>query len=180
MRAFSLGVNTPRGRNPNFYIKVVSRQVIRIGNEYTFFILYANRTNTDATNVPLVIKVPNYVSVRPKFDQPFQTTQQGDNTFITLNLPKVPAISNTTQTTPQGDNTFNTPNLPKVLAISDTNGLQSLPITVKVQDPNRAHNSFRVFSFIPSPNNNVNVTVYVPDLVSGNPAYASTSPLHTH
>ena len=116
--------------SPDLYIRVVSRPIIRIGNEYTFFVLYKNRTNTDLTNVPLAVTVPDFVSIHPKFEQPVQTVQQDGNTFIVFNLPRIPATTGTDE-------------------------LLSLPISVKVVDPNQAHHLFDLiaYTFTPIPGN---------------------------
>ena len=108
--------------SPDLLIKVVDRPVIRIGNEYTFFVLYKNRTNADLTNVPLAIAVPDFVSISPKFEQPFQTFHYGGNTFIVLTLLRIPATSNTAE-------------------------LMSLPVTIKVDDPLQAHRLFDVVAY---------------------------------
>lgn len=108
-------------RFSGFYLKIVARPVIRIGNEYNFFITYANRTTTAATNVPLVLRVPNYVSLRLKFDQPMQTLVFGDYTYYVVSLPRLPAMSD----------------------------LMELPVIVKVSDPNRNNQQFAVEAVIP-------------------------------
>jgi hypothetical protein len=112
------------GFEPRFsglYLKVVARPLIRIGNEYTFFITYANRTTTAATNVPLLLRVPSYVSLRLKFDQPMRTLVFGDDTYFVVSLPRLPPMSD----------------------------LMELPIIVKVSDPTRSNQQFAVEALIP-------------------------------
>lgn len=74
--------------------------------------------------MPLILRVPDYVSLRLKFDQPSQTFSIGGYTYLLLSLPRIPAMSAT------GD-------------------LLTLPIIVKVSDPNRSGQSFRVEATIP-------------------------------
>ncbi len=116
-------VGVPTG-NSDFYLQVVARPVIRIGNEYNFFIMYANRTATRATNVPLLLRVPDYVSLRLKYDQPNGTFSVGGYTYIVLILPPIPAAS-------------------------ETGALQVLPIIVKVSDPDRNNQAFGVEAILP-------------------------------
>ncbi len=112
------------GFDPRFfglYLKVVARPVIRIGNEYTFFVTVANRTAMAATNVPLIIRVPNYVFLRLKFDQNIQPVVIGDYSYFGLTIPRLPAMSD----------------------------LMQLSVIVKVSDPNRDNQEFAVQAFIP-------------------------------
>src|SRR6266571_5958597 len=52
--AFTIEPTTPG----SLYVKVISRKIIRIGNEYPFYVLYGKSGNTDATNVPFYLSVP--------------------------------------------------------------------------------------------------------------------------
>ena len=112
------------GFDPRFfglYLKIVARPVIRIGNEYNFFVTVANRTATTATNVPLIIRFPNYVRLRLKYDQSIQPFVTGDYSYFVLTLPRLPAMSD----------------------------LMQLPISVKVSDADRDNQQFAVEAFFP-------------------------------
>src|SRR5437588_3708094 len=102
----------------SLYVKVISRKIIRIGNEYPFYVLYGKSGNTDATNVPFYLSVPSFVSITPDTTLSYQTAQINGRTVISLTLPRVRAISD---------------QLPDVLAVK-----------IKVTDPNRFHNPFRL------------------------------------
>ncbi len=108
-------------RLSDFYLNIVARRFIRIGSEYTFFVTYANRTATDATNVPLILRAPSDVSMHLKYIQPTRMFSSGGYHFIVLNVPRIPAMSD----------------------------LKALPITVKVSNPNRPDPRFNVDVVIP-------------------------------
>src|SRR5207302_7602187 len=112
--AFTIEPTTPG----SLYVKVISRKIIRIGNEYLFYVLYGNLGNTDATNVPFYLSVPSFVSITPDTTLSYQTAQINGRTVISLTLPRVRAVSD---------------QLPDVLAVK-----------IKVTDPNRFHNHFRL------------------------------------
>src|SRR5207302_6569057 len=112
--AFTIESTTPG----SLYVKVISRKIIRIGNEYPFYGLCGNRGNTDATNVPFYLSVPSFVSITPDTDLSYQTAQINGRTVISLTLPRVRAGSDLS---------------PEVLAVK-----------IKVADPNRLHNVFRL------------------------------------
>jgi hypothetical protein len=73
--------------------RVIVRAVIRIGNEYPFYIQYGNHGNTDAINVPLYVSVPNFVTITPDTNLPFQVAPDGDRTLVTVMLPRIRARS---------------------------------------------------------------------------------------
>ncbi|PYS58734.1 MAG: hypothetical protein DMF74_22955, partial [Acidobacteria bacterium] len=109
----------------NLFVDVVVRSVIRLGNEYPFYIQYGNRGNTDAINVPLFVSVPNFVTITPDTNLPFQVAPDGDRTLVTVTLPKVRARSD---------------RLPEFFTVK-----------IKVTDPNQVHHIFQTRASIGQP-----------------------------
>ncbi|MFL6209710.1 MAG: LamG-like jellyroll fold domain-containing protein [Pyrinomonadaceae bacterium] len=105
--------------------KVIARAVIRIGNEYPFYIQYGNRGNTDAINVPLYVSVPNFVTITPDTNLPFQVAPDGDRTLVTVTLPRIRARSDR-------------------LA-------EFFTVKIKVTDPNQFHHIFQTRASIGQP-----------------------------
>lgn len=107
--------------NPSFYVKVVARPNIRIGNEYTFFVTYANRTSAEIRDASLAITVPRDISLRLKFDQPHRSFATGGLNILVVPLPPVPAMSD----------------------------LREIPFVIKLSDPARQNQTFAVVAAIP-------------------------------
>ena len=105
--------------------KIIARAVIRIGNEYPFYIQYGNRGNTDAINVPLYVSVPNFVTITPDTSLPFQVAPDGDRTLVTVTLPRIRARSD---------------RLPEFFTVK-----------IKVTDPNQFHHIFETRASIGQP-----------------------------
>src|SRR5207249_4824306 len=108
-------------RRGNLSVKIISRKIIRIGSEYTYYVQYGNDGNVDETNVVLYVGVPNFVSITPETGLPFKVVPFGTYTDI-LFLPRVPAGSNLQP--------------------------QVLPIKVKVANAGDAHRRFRMLAEI--------------------------------
>ena len=107
--------------NPSFYIKVVARPNIRIGNEYTFFVTYANRTAAEIRDASAVITVPRDISLGLKFDQPHRLFSTGGLNILVVPLPPVPAMSD----------------------------LREIPFVIKLSNPARQNQTFSVVAAIP-------------------------------
>ena len=106
-------------------IGVIARNVMRIGSEYNFYVLYGNGGDTDITNAPLWVGVPNYVSIAPDTNLPFEVVPINNSTYIKIIVPRVRAGSDES---------------PDVLAVK-----------VKVADPANIHRRFSTKAFIGNP-----------------------------
>jgi len=62
------GFTVEEGRAPQVWVDIIGRDVIRVGLEQTFTIIYGNRGNVDAEGVPLWIAVPKTASLKVGFD----------------------------------------------------------------------------------------------------------------
>lgn len=95
---------------------LIARDVIRIGNEYPFFVLYGNSGNNDVTDARLYVSVPDYVTLTPDTNLSYQLVHIIGRNYIKFILPKVRAGSDQS---------------PDVVAVK-----------VKITDPNQIHQKF--------------------------------------
>jgi len=83
-----------QGGTTQIWTEIVGKNLIRFGREQGFFITYGNRGNVDALGVHLTFMVPAAVASSLGFGNEVGVVTKaasGANTFITVNLGRVPA-----------------------------------------------------------------------------------------